>query len=118
MQTQYVPLGQTVQFGELRPALLLGTGGPSSYSQTTRDPVSNPAAGDYIAVPFFAVTLSLTYEVQFYPLAVNDVTAGAPSASQSGWVAQWFVNATGAEAANGTNLSAEKLQFGAFITQL
>lgn len=117
MQTQYVG-GQTAQFGgDLKPALLLGTSGPSSYSQTTRDPVSNPGSGDYIEFPMIAETLSKTYRVEFYPLAVT-LREGATAPSQSGWVARWFVCATGAEAANAVNLSAEQVVFGAFISQL
>lgn len=117
MQTQYIPGGATAQYGELKPALLLGTSGPTSYSQTTRDPVSNPGAGDYIEFPMQSVTLSKTYRVEFYPLAVT-LREGAPSASQSGWVARWVVASTGAEVSNGTNLSAEQLVFGAFVSQL
>jgi hypothetical protein len=116
MQTAYVG-SQPVEFGDLKPAILLGTLGPTSYSQTTRDPVSNPAPGDYIAAPFSAVTLSKTYRVDFYPLAVGDIRAGSVSGSQSGWVAVWVVEATGAEVAGATNLSAESVQFGAFITE-
>ena len=123
MQTQFVPLGQTVQIGDLKPAILLGTNGPSSYSQTTRDPVSNPGSGEYIAFPMSAITLSKNYRVAFYPLAVGQIRAGAPSASQSGWVAQWFNNTTtagtvGAEVTAATNLSAEQVQFGAFLSEL
>lgn len=116
MQTAYVG-SQPVEFGDLKPAILLGTLGPISYSQTTRDPVSNPAAGDYIAFPISAVTLSTTYTIDFYPLAVNDIRAGAPSGSTSGWIAQWIVTSTGLEASNGTNLSAEQVQFAALITE-
>src|ERR1017187_5539556 len=104
MQPQYVPSGQTAQFGgDLKPAILLGTAGPSSYAQTTRDPVQNPGTGDYIEFPMQAETVSKTYRVEFYPLAAT-LRQGAPSASQSGWVARWFVSATGAEAANAVNL--------------
>jgi hypothetical protein len=122
MQTQYVQLGQTVQFGDLKAAILLGTNGPTSYSQTTRDPVLPPAQGDYIAFPMTAETLSKTYRVEFYPTSTGQLRAGAlntPGAALvTGWTARWFVAATGLEAAASTNLSAESLQFGAFITQL
>lgn len=117
MQTAYVTNAPTVQFGDMKTVLLLGTGGPVSYSQTTRDPVANPGAGDYIEFPIAAVTLSKTYFVTFYPLATT-LRAGAPSASQSGWVALWTVANTGAEVTGGTNLSAEQLVFGAFVSQL
>jgi hypothetical protein len=121
MQTQYLQ-NQTAQYGDLKPAMLLGTNGPSSYSQTTRDPVANPGAGDYIEFPMEAVTLSKNYVVRFYPLAAA-LREGAPSAAQSGWVAMWFNNTTtagtvGNEVTAGTNLSAEQLVFGAFISQL
>lgn len=117
MQTQYLG-SQTAQFGgDLKPALLLGSQGPSSYSQTTRDPVYNPGTGDYIEFPMISETLSKTYRVEFYPLAVT-IREGAPSAAQSGWVARWIVVATGAEVANAVNLSAEQLVFGAFVSQL
>ena len=122
MQTQYVQGGQTVEFGEVKPAILLGTNGPTSYSQTTRDPVQNPAQGDYIAFPMTAETLSKTYRVEFYPTSVGGIRAGASNLpglpAVAGWTARWFVVATGAEVTNSTNLSAEQLQFGAFITQL
>ena len=117
MQTQYLG-GQTAQFGgDLKPALLLGTNGPTSYSQIVRDPVANPGAGDYIEFAMQAVTVSKNYEVVFYPLAAA-LREGAPSASQSGWVALWRSATTGAEVANATNLSAEQLVFGAFVSQL
>ena len=122
MQTQYLG-GQTAQFGgDLKPAVLLGTAGPSSYSQTTRDPVANPGAGDYIEFPMSAVTLSKNYRVEFDPLSAT-LREGAASASQSGWVAMWF-NATttagtvGNEVTAAPNLSAEQLVFGAFVSQL
>ena len=122
MQTAYVQGGQTVEFGEVKLAVLLGTAGPTSYSQTTRDPVANPGQGDYIAFPITAETLSKTYRVEFYPTSVGQLRAGGtniPGAvAVSGWTARWFVAATGAEVAAAVNLSAEQLQFGAFITQL
>jgi hypothetical protein len=123
MQTQYVPLGQTVQIGDLKPAILYGTNPPSSYSQTTRDPVNSPATGDYIAFPMGGVeTLSKTYRVEFYPSAVGVIRAGAqnlPGALQvAGWTARWFVVSTGAEVGNGVNLSTEVVQFGALMTEL
>lgn len=123
MQTQYVPLGQTVQIGDLKSAILYGTNGPTSYSQTTRDPVLSPATGDYIAAPMGnPVTQSKTYFVRFYPTAAGYIRAGAqnlPGAAQvAGWTAIWYVTATGSEVANGINLSAEVLQFGALMTEL
>lgn len=122
MQTAYVQGGQTAQYGDLKPSVLLGTGGPSSYSQTTRDPVSAPSTGDYIAFPMSAVTLSKTYRVEFFPTATGQLRAGAlntPGVTQTaGWTALWSVVSTGLEVAGGVNLSAEQLQFGAFVTQI
>ena len=122
MRTKYIPDGQTVQIGDLKPAILLGTNGPSSYSQVTRDPVQPPSQGDYIAFPMTAETLSTTYRVEFYPSAVGQIRAGAlnlPGLQPTpGWTARWFVAATGAEVAAATNLSAESVQFGALMTQL
>lgn len=127
MQTTYVGGGQTVQFGELKAAVLLGTAGPSSYSQTTRDPVTAPAQGDYIAFPMSAVTVSKNYLVQFIPTSVGQLRAGAlniPGApTVAGWTAQWINNTTtagtvGNEVTAGVNLSAEQVQFGALVTQL
>ena len=122
MQTSYVGGGQTVQFGDLKLAVLLGTGGPTSYSQTTRDPVSPPGTGDYIAFPMSATTLSKLYRVDFYPSAVGSLRAGGSNlpglAAVPGWTALWSVVATGLEVAAATNLSAEQLQFGTLITQL
>jgi hypothetical protein len=117
MQTAYVSGAATAQYGDLKTCLLLGTSGPTSYSQTTRDPVANPGAGDYIEFPMTALTLSKTYRVDFYPLAVT-LREGATSASQSGWVAVWSLVSTGAEVSAATNLSAEQLVFGALISQL
>ena len=116
MQTQYLG-NQTAQYGDLKPAILLGTNGPSSYSQTTRDPVNNPGAGDYIEFPMQSETASGTYTVEFYPLATT-LRQGSPSPPVSGWIARWFIAATSAEVGNGVNLSAETLVFGALISQL
>lgn len=84
---------QSAQVGEFRPALLYATG-PSSYSQATGDPVSNPGANEYITFPNDCTTKSGNYSVRFRPLATGigsaGIRAGAPSASQSGWVAFWI----------------------------
>lgn len=83
---------QSAQVGEFRPALLYATG-PASYSQATGDPVSNPGANEYITFPNDCTTKSGNYSVKFRPLATGigpgDIRAGAPSPSQSGWVAIW-----------------------------
>lgn len=122
MQTQYIPLGQTVQIGDLKPAILLGTNGPSSYSTSIQDPVYPPAQGDYIAFPMSAVTLSGTYRVDFTPTSVGQIRAGSSNLpglpAIPGWTAIWIVEATGAQVAAGTPLNTEQVQFGALMTQL
>jgi hypothetical protein len=102
---------------DMKPVLLLGTNGPTSYSNVTRDPVANPGAGQYIEFPMQAITLSKSYEVTFYPLGTG-LREGSASASQSGWVALWRVATSGAEVSNATNLSAESVVFGAFVSEL
>lgn len=84
MNAKYVY--QSAQVGEFRLALLSGVG-PSSYA-AAGDPVSNPGTAEYINSPNDAVTLSGTYNVSFFPRAIG-IRAGAPSPSQSGWIALW-----------------------------
>jgi hypothetical protein len=82
----------------------VGTGvGPASYSQTTRDVVNIPQFQNYIDVLHGAVTVSGTYTVQAIPSSVG------PRAT---WKLRWIVFATGAEVANGVNLSAESVVLG------
>ena len=88
MQTSYVGL-QPVAYGDIKTCVLQGVAGPTSYAQATGDPVANPAPGDNIVAPIPAVTLSKNFLVQFFPLAVADIRAGAVSGMQSGWVALW-----------------------------
>lgn len=75
--------------------------GPTSYSQTTGDPVTAlpNTYFDYIAP---TMTVSKTYEVRFFPSATNT--------SRATWTAKWYVISTGAEVGNGVNLSAESIQ--------
>ena len=89
MQTTYVG-AQPVAFGDFKAAVLLGVSGPTSYAQVSGDPVANPAPGDYIVAPTPCLTLSRNYFVEFFPLSVGDIRAGATSGMQSGWVAQWL----------------------------
>ena len=118
MNVSYVYTGGSAQSGEFRNAVLTGAG-PSSYSQTTKDPLTNPGAGDYIAaLPGSARTVSGTYRLEFVPAAAGQPRAGAASASQSGWTATWYVVSTGAQVANAVNLSTEVIQVPALITQL
>jgi hypothetical protein len=83
---------QSAQSGELRPAILGGTG-PASYSQATGDVLYNAGSNEYIDFPSECTTVSGYYSVCFRPVSVGNNTAfiraGAPSASQSGWVARW-----------------------------
>jgi hypothetical protein len=86
LNTSYVQ-GQSVEYGEFKPALLTATG-PSSYA-VAGDVVYNPASGDYINFPFDCTTQSGNYEIRFVPTTAGVIRAGAPSPSQSGWTAFW-----------------------------
>ena len=88
MNTGYVYSGGSGQVGELKPALLWGKG-PTSYSPTTYDPVTNPGTGDYIAFPSSTMTQSGNYFVSFLPNTVPNIRAGAKSVGMSGWSAIW-----------------------------
>ena len=93
MNTAYVYEG--AQVGEFRNALLWAAG-PSSYTPLTSagvggDIVYNPGSSEFINFPCDCTTLSGNYRVRFVPTAVglNNIRAGAPSPSQSGWTAVW-----------------------------
>lgn len=90
-----------------RRGIFVGTAtGPTSYSQTTFDPVSVALNPYYIdAFAGDALTVSGTYVVRFRP---------AGTGTRQAWVAVWFVVSTGAQVANAVNLSAEKIQVGLF----
>jgi hypothetical protein len=113
MNTNYVY--PSAQVGELRQALLYAAG-PSSYSQTTGDPVYNPGTNEYINFPSTCRTVSGNYDVTFQPTSagLNIIRAGAPGPGQSGWTARWsFTNAAGksgvasvAQNAAGTGMTA------------
>ncbi len=92
MNTQYVYSGGSAQVGELKATVLWGKG-PSSYSQTNGDAITNPGSGDYIAFASPTTSLSGNYDVCFTPLAVPNIRAGAKSPGVSGWVARYFYNA-------------------------
>lgn len=79
--------------------------GPTSYSQTTGDPVALNRFQTYIDVLFPAYTVSKTYLVLFYPNTTG------PRAT---WTAKWYTAAGMTEVSNLTNLSAEQLQVGGF----
>ena len=86
MNTAYVQ-GQTAQSGELKLAILTGTG-PASYNPATGDILYNPGAGDYIESPQECITQSGSYELLPVPTSAGYLRAGAPSPSQSGW--RWY----------------------------
>jgi hypothetical protein len=93
MNTSYVYQG--AQVGEFRNSLLWAAG-PASYTPFTApgvggDIVYNPGANEYINFPSECTSLSGNYKVRFVPTSVgyNQVRAGAPSPSQSGWTAVW-----------------------------
>lgn len=122
MNTSYV-LTQPVSYGEIRPAVLVGSG-PTSYSQTTGDVIANPAAGDYIYAVMAAMAKSKNYFVVAFPSAtgVGQIRAGGASASASGWTFKWYnvapATGIGSEVTNATNLSAETVQFGVLVGQI
>jgi hypothetical protein len=116
MNLSYVQ-GQSVEYGELKPVIMTGSG-PVSYSQTTGDLASNPAPGDYLAYLDGATTKSGNYTLVAVPTAVNQFRAGAPSPSQSGWRFIWYNTVGFTQVANATNLSAEVIQVMGLVTQL
>lgn len=87
MNAAYVQ-GQSVEYGEFKPALLYGNG-PASYTAATGDAIANPAAGDYINFPMDCLTQSGNYALSAFPIAAGQIRAGAPSPSQSGWAWIW-----------------------------
>ena len=117
MNLTYVTGAETVGYGELKPTILTGKG-PTSYSQTTGDPCSNPAAGDYIAWLDGVTTQSGNYELLAVPTTAGQIRAGALSPSASGWKFAWYNVSGQTPVANGTNLSAEVVQVHALVTQL
>jgi hypothetical protein len=79
--------------------------GPANYQQAAKDPISIPKFQFYIDVLFPATTVSGTYVVYGMPSGVGP---------RQDWKLKWVVAATGAEVANGTNLSAQQVQLGGF----
>lgn len=62
--------------------------GPSSYSQTTGDPVIGPAQGEHMsAAPGAILTLSGNYQVLFQPQSTNTL--------RPGWIARWLYASVG-----------------------
>ena len=93
-----------------RRALIVGSAtGPTSYSQTTGDVVSLTLPNWYIdAIAGEAQTVSGTYIVRFRP---------AGTGPRQAWSAHWYATSGGAEVSNAVDLSAEKIQVGAFVGQ-
>lgn len=79
--------------------------GPSSYLQSTGDPLVSPKFQFFFDAVFSAMSVSKTYYVRFYPSGTG---------ARQTWIAKWYVVATGAETADAVNLSAEKVQIGGF----
>lgn len=87
--------------GQRKIYAFFGTG-PAAYANPAGDALSGPFSEylDYVAP---AMSVSKTYEVNMVPNTVGTTRAA--------WVAKWYVVSTGAEVANGVNLSAESVQF-------
>lgn len=84
--------------------LFAGSGaGPSSYNQTTKDVVTLNQFNNYIDVLHGATTVSGTFIVRAIPTI---------AALRATWKLTWVVVATGAEVANGVDLSAERVILG------
>lgn len=88
-----------------REGLVFNGVGPSSYSQTTKDVIVTPP-GLYLDSVEQCTTVSGTYALRAVPSATGTTRAT--------WKFVWYVISTGAEVANAVDLSAEKVQFGAF----
>ena len=87
----------------------VGSGaGPTSYSQTTKDVLNMPLFGNYFDVVTGAATVSGTYIVRPIPSAAS---------ARATWKLTWVVVATGAEVANGIDLSAERVLLSGFMGQ-
>lgn len=74
--------------------------GPTSYSQTTADPVALPNFQHYIdsALSNGQLSVSGTYYVRFQPSAAGP---------RQTWKARYYVTSTNAEVANAVDLSGE-----------
>ena len=112
MNTGYVYSGGSAQVGELKATVLWGKG-PSSYSQTNGDALTNPGSGDYIAFASPTVSASGNYDVEFVPSVVPNIRAGAKSPGVSGYVARYFYSGA---AANGKVVSSVAVTGGSGYT--
>jgi hypothetical protein len=79
--------------------------GPASYHQTTKDPITVPRFQFFIDCLFPAVSKSGTY-------LVYGIASGVGARQE--WKLKWVTASSGAEVANGTNLSNEEVQLGGF----
>lgn len=113
MDTSYVN-GQPVGFGEFKPAVLVGNG-PTSYSLATGDPIMNPGAGDYINAVSPCTTQSGAYNLIAIPVTAKQIRAGAPSASQSGFVWRWFTSGLGAVTSVTQNVAGSGMTTGTVV---
>lgn len=101
-----------------------GIQGPTSYTQVTIDspPNPNPTGGQAVPAVRFGLTKidfmigGVSDSGVYFVRAIPTSPSGSPSAptnqiplgaSQSTYALQWYIEATGAEVANGTNLSNE-----------
>ena len=76
--------------------------GPASYSQTNGDALVLPT-GVYLDSVTGCMDTTHTYILYAYPSVVGTTRAT--------WTWKWYVAATGAEVANGVNLSTFNVQF-------
>jgi hypothetical protein len=83
--------------------------GPTSYSQTTGDPVSLSNTRLYLDAPTGTdLSVSGNYSLSYQPLTTGP---------RNKWIARWYVASTGAQVANGVNLSAETTVVAGFCGQ-
>lgn len=93
-------------------ATFVGFGsGPASYSATTGDVVTLPMPNWYIDALDCGGTLSVSGN--FFVRAWSSTGTGA----RQSWSLRWFNTSNSTEVSNSTNLSAEKVQIGAFVGQ-
>lgn len=79
--------------------------GPSSYSQANKDPLERIRLSWWYDAIIPALTTSGTYRVE-------GIASGVGPRQE--WKLKWVVAATGAEVANGTNLSTQTVQLAGF----
>jgi hypothetical protein len=67
--------------------------------------VYNPGAQEYLIAPTSTTTQSGNYQVNFQPVIVGDVRAGAPNATTSGWIANWLYSGQASEGEIATSVA-------------